>query len=120
MSDNTRSLEVIPEVSQQFECESVYSLGSATSSHLSFNFKPRKFKRGSKNKKKKMNMHLNLPEHQTISYKKECCICFNNEPNMFFLPCGHIVVCKECEAALPERICPVCRTPLLEVKQAFF
>ncbi|KAJ8970256.1 hypothetical protein NQ317_018118 [Molorchus minor] len=42
--------------------------------------------------------------------KTLCKICYKNELGVVFLPCGHIVACVDCAAALKN--CAVCRRPL--------
>ncbi|CAG9769571.1 unnamed protein product [Ceutorhynchus assimilis] len=49
--------------------------------------------------------------------KTLCKICLNNEVGVVFLPCGHIVACVECSAALKN--CAVCRKPLEATVRAF-
>lgn len=39
--------------------------------------------------------------------KMECKICFSDEVEVVFLPCGHLVACVKCALAL--RKCPLCR-----------
>lgn len=49
--------------------------------------------------------------------KTLCKICYKNEVGVVFLPCGHIVACVECSAAL--KTCAVCRKPLEATVRAF-
>uniref|UniRef100_V5GHQ7 Apoptosis inhibitor IAP n=1 Tax=Anoplophora glabripennis TaxID=217634 RepID=V5GHQ7_ANOGL len=49
--------------------------------------------------------------------KTLCKICFKNELGVVFLPCGHIVACVDCAAAL--KTCAVCRRPLEATVRAF-
>jgi hypothetical protein len=37
-----------------------------------------------------------------------CVVCMQNDVNVFFLPCMHLVVCSVCEPLLKRR-CPTCR-----------
>jgi hypothetical protein len=50
-------------------------------------------------------------EYDDIFEEKEdenlCCICFEEEKNMVFSPCGHICTCSECSAIVND--CPICR-----------
>ncbi|XP_072376914.1 death-associated inhibitor of apoptosis 1-like isoform X1 [Diabrotica undecimpunctata] len=46
-----------------------------------------------------------------------CKICYKNELGVVFLPCGHIVACVDCAAAL--KTCAVCRKPLEATVRAF-
>ncbi|KAJ8932882.1 hypothetical protein NQ314_014363 [Rhamnusium bicolor] len=49
--------------------------------------------------------------------KTLCKICYKNELGVVFLPCGHIVACVDCAAAL--KTCAVCRKPLQATVRAF-
>lgn len=49
--------------------------------------------------------------------KTLCKICYKNELGVVFLPCGHIVACVDCAAALKN--CAVCRKPLEATVRAF-
>ncbi|KAJ8922020.1 hypothetical protein NQ315_008659 [Exocentrus adspersus] len=59
---------------------------------------------------------LNGKESEVLE-KTLCKICFKNEVAVVFLPCGHIVACVDCAAAL--KTCPVCRKPLEASLRAF-
>lgn len=52
-----------------------------------------------------------------VAEKTLCKICFKNELGVVFLPCGHIVACVDCAAAL--KTCAVCRKPLEATVRAF-
>ncbi|NXO22385.1 LRSM1 ligase, partial [Cisticola juncidis] len=39
--------------------------------------------------------------------KAECVVCMEQEPQMIFLPCGHVCCCQGCCQRLPS--CPLCR-----------
>ena len=41
---------------------------------------------------------------------KLCIICFNNEKNAVFEPCGHVCCCFNCAKALINKNCPICRS----------
>ena len=62
----------------------------------------------------------------------ECLLCCSNPKNIVFLPCGHIVACKECttknlEIVLAKvinqrrspRSCPICKQAIKEAKEVF-
>ncbi|XP_057672920.1 death-associated inhibitor of apoptosis 1-like [Diorhabda carinulata] len=55
-------------------------------------------------------------ENEAIE-KTLCKICYKNELGVVFLPCGHIVACVDCAAALKN--CAVCRKPLEATVRAF-
>ena len=42
--------------------------------------------------------------------KNLCRICYTNERNIVFLPCGHLETCPTCAKALSS--CPVCRASI--------
>ncbi|GFO17516.1 baculoviral iap repeat-containing protein 7 [Plakobranchus ocellatus] len=46
-----------------------------------------------------------------------CKICMDKEVAVVFLPCGHLVCCTECAAAMKD--CPVCRKPVKGIVRAF-
>uniref|UniRef100_A0A3B3ZPQ1 RING-type domain-containing protein n=1 Tax=Periophthalmus magnuspinnatus TaxID=409849 RepID=A0A3B3ZPQ1_9GOBI len=53
---------------------------------------------------------LNLPMEEQLRRLQEertCKVCMDKEVNIVFIPCGHLVVCKECAPSL--RKCPICR-----------
>lgn len=47
-----------------------------------------------------------------------CKLCYLNECNVVFIPCGHIIACKKCASSLIN--CPVCRKPFLNVIRIYF
>lgn len=47
-----------------------------------------------------------------------CKICYINEYNTIFLPCGHVIACAKCAASQIK--CPVCREPFKDIKRIFF
>ncbi|CAM4576115.1 unnamed protein product [Leuciscus chuanchicus] len=42
-----------------------------------------------------------------LQEERTCKVCMGKEVNIVFIPCGHLVVCKECAPSL--RKCPICR-----------
>ncbi|XP_050306387.1 baculoviral IAP repeat-containing protein 7 isoform X2 [Anthonomus grandis grandis] len=56
-------------------------------------------------------------EEESKSEKTLCKICFKNDVGIVFLPCGHIVACVDCSAAL--KTCAICRKPLEGMVRAF-
>ncbi|XP_060065156.1 baculoviral IAP repeat-containing protein 7-like [Ylistrum balloti] len=47
-------------------------------------------------------------ENRILRVQKTCKVCLDEEANIVFLPCGHLVTCPMCASAL--RKCPMCRT----------
>ncbi|KAH9487776.1 hypothetical protein Btru_068733 [Bulinus truncatus] len=81
-----------------------------------------------KQQKNELGATNNIEDQEIISQiKKEniqmreqtlCKICMDSEVEVVFLPCGHLVSCKDCSVALSD--CPVCRKPLKGMVRAFF
>lgn len=48
-----------------------------------------------------------------------CSICFDNERNCFFLPCGHCATCFACGARIANEDgnCPICRRKTKKVRK---
>lgn len=46
-------------------------------------------------------------EVQKMKDERMCKVCMDNEVNIVFLKCGHLVCCSDCAPAL--RHCPICR-----------
>ncbi|CAI9591627.1 unnamed protein product [Staurois parvus] len=42
-----------------------------------------------------------------LQEERTCKICMDQEVSIVFIPCGHLVVCKDCAPSL--RKCPICR-----------
>lgn len=49
---------------------------------------------------------------------KLCKICYNNEYNTIFLPCGHVIACAKCASSVTK--CPACRQPFENVMRVYF
>ena len=54
--------------------------------------------------------------YENFEWKK---VCLSNRSSILFLPCRHISVCPECARQLPEDICPLCRSPIEHMIDAF-
>lgn len=52
------------------------------------------------------------------SDSKLCKICYSNEYNTVFVPCGHIVACAKCASSVTA--CPLCRKRFDNVMRIFF
>uniref|UniRef100_A0A3B3ZP33 RING-type domain-containing protein n=1 Tax=Periophthalmus magnuspinnatus TaxID=409849 RepID=A0A3B3ZP33_9GOBI len=48
-----------------------------------------------------------LEQLRRLQEERTCKVCMDKEVNIVFIPCGHLVVCKECAPSL--RKCPICR-----------
>lgn len=42
-----------------------------------------------------------------LQEERTCKVCMDQEVSVVFIPCGHLVVCKDCAPSL--RKCPICR-----------
>ncbi len=49
-----------------------------------------------------------LRENEAMREERMCKICMDNDVNIVFLPCGHLVSCQECAPNIKK--CAVCRT----------
>jgi len=49
-------------------------------------------------------------EMQRLRDQRLCKVCFVNESNVAFLPCGHLICCVNCVPSLKD--CPYCRQPI--------
>lgn len=49
-----------------------------------------------------------------------CKICHEEEVQVSFYPCKHIISCEGCVDSLPEKICPMCRKPIQNTIKMYF
>jgi hypothetical protein len=49
---------------------------------------------------------------------QKCCICYDQMSNILFLPCNHFRCCYSCGINLIR--CPICRGPILAVRNIYF
>ncbi|KAL5292470.1 IAP1 family protein [Megaselia abdita] len=47
-----------------------------------------------------------------------CKICYTEEYNTLFIPCGHVVACANCAMSVTK--CPLCRKPFTNIVRAYF
>lgn len=52
-----------------------------------------------------------------LQEEKLCKICMAKDVSVVFIPCGHLVACKECARLLNE--CPLCRTDIMKIQEIF-
>ncbi|XP_042493475.1 E3 ubiquitin-protein ligase APD2-like isoform X2 [Macadamia integrifolia] len=53
---------------------------------------------------------------------KICVICYDEQRNCFFVPCGHCATCYECAQRIIEgenKVCPICRRFIHKVRRLF-
>ncbi|KAK2452610.1 RING/U-box superfamily protein [Trifolium repens] len=54
--------------------------------------------------------------------EKLCIICYDEQRNCFFVPCGHCATCYDCAQRIMDgesKVCPVCRRLLHKVRRLF-
>ncbi|CAH0720027.1 unnamed protein product, partial [Brenthis ino] len=56
-------------------------------------------------------------ENRQLKEARMCKVCMDNEVSVVFLPCGHLVSCAGCGAAL--RACPLCRAAVRALVRAY-
>lgn len=59
-----------------------------------------------------------VKEEKAIEDSKLCIICYSEERNVCFVPCGHVVACAKC--ALANSNCPMCRTAIECVQRVYY
>lgn len=52
-----------------------------------------------------------------LQEEKLCKICMAKDVSVVFIPCGHLVACKECAQLLNE--CPLCRSDIMKIQEIF-
>lgn len=57
-------------------------------------------------------------EEEEKKDSKLCKICYSNEYNTIFLPCGHVIACAKCASSVTK--CPACRQPFENVMRVYF
>ncbi|XP_050348430.1 baculoviral IAP repeat-containing protein 3 isoform X1 [Nymphalis io] len=60
----------------------------------------------------------NEKEEDHVEDTKLCKICYNEERNVCFVPCGHVVACAKC--ALSTDKCPMCRRTFTNAVRLYF
>uniref|UniRef100_A0A8C3P4U2 E3 ubiquitin-protein ligase XIAP n=1 Tax=Cyanoderma ruficeps TaxID=181631 RepID=A0A8C3P4U2_9PASS len=59
-----------------------------------------------------------IPEKlRRLQEEKLCKICMAKDVSVVFIPCGHLVACKECAQLLSE--CPLCRRDIVKIQEIF-
>ncbi|XP_003472801.3 baculoviral IAP repeat-containing protein 3 [Cavia porcellus] len=52
-----------------------------------------------------------------LQEERTCKVCMDREVSIVFIPCGHLVVCKDCASSL--RKCPICRSTIKGTVRTF-
>jgi len=50
--------------------------------------------------------------------RQSCKICMDNDVEVTFVPCGHLVVCESC--ALGMKLCPICRLEIVNTVRTYY
>ena len=54
----------------------------------------------------------------SVATKGETCkVCYENDADAAFIPCGHVTACIKCATRC--NICPVCRTPYHDIMKLY-
>lgn len=62
----------------------------------------------------------NSPESEDLYDKKVCVICYDEQRDCFFVPCGHCATCYVCAQRIfngENKTCPVCRRLIGKVRK---
>lgn len=57
-------------------------------------------------------------EEEEKKDSKLCKICYSNEYDTIFLPCGHVIACAKCASSVSK--CPACRQPFDNIMRVYF
>ncbi|NXF88080.1 XIAP ligase, partial [Eubucco bourcierii] len=64
------------------------------------------------------NLYLSTEEKlRRLQEEKLCKICMAKDISVVFIPCGHLVACKECAESFHD--CPLCRTNIMKKQEVF-
>ena len=58
-------------------------------------------------------------EEEIVQLRLECVSCLDAPPAVFYLPCGHLCLCADCDQQLPDRLCPKCRQRIQKRHRVF-
>ncbi|XP_063362858.1 baculoviral IAP repeat-containing protein 7-B-like [Cydia amplana] len=73
---------------------------------------------GSEKENSPVRKKLSLEEeNRQLKEARLCKVCMDSEVSVVFLPCGHLVSCARCGAALAT--CPLCREPVRALVRAY-
>ena len=65
-----------------------------------------------KNEIKNLKNQIIEKDNIIEEFDKKCSVCFINECNIIFIPCGHLCMCNQCYNKYLEhnmKLCPICR-----------
>jgi baculoviral IAP repeat-containing protein 7/8 len=94
-------------------------LASQSSSQSSTSSARESFKDTESNcSEKAQEMSEKSDEEEEKKDSKLCKICYSNEYNTIFLPCGHVIACAKCASSVTK--CPACRQPFEKIMRVYF
>lgn len=65
------------------------------------------------------HLPINVGNADKSDGDKQCCkICMDNDVEVTFVPCGHLIVCESCAFGLKE--CPLCRSEIKETVRTYY
>lgn len=56
-------------------------------------------------------------ENESLKEKQLCKICMEEDVEVIFYPCRHLVCCASCGTGIRE--CPICRSPIQSVDKVY-
>jgi Inhibitor of Apoptosis domain/Zinc finger, C3HC4 type (RING finger) len=60
-----------------------------------------------------------LIDSEAVNYDILCKICFTNNLEIMFLPCGHLTTCSMCAPGVKD-LCPICRSKIKGCVKSYF
>jgi len=61
-------------------------------------------------------------QNREVETKLKCTICFENDREIIFIPCNHLLHCAFCDKNFHKnnKNCPICRTPIQQISRIYF
>ncbi|CAJ2675374.1 unnamed protein product [Trifolium pratense] len=72
--------------------------------------------------KKEEESDASSSSSEELYNEKLCIICYDEQRNCFFVPCGHCATCYDCAQRIMDgdsKVCPVCRRLIHKVRRLF-
>lgn len=54
---------------------------------------------------------------ENIDTKNKCVVCYENDKEFVFIPCGHLATCAKCSFSM--ELCPICRTVITRKQRVY-
>ena len=60
-------------------------------------------------------------ENESLKRRLEakCVVCFERAPDVVFMPCFHVVSCRDCGLHEDVSKCPICRVPIEQKRRVY-